>query len=52
VGAGLVGRLVVKKLGGFTGDVLGAVEQVAEILVLVLAAGAASGGWDPWWLPG
>jgi adenosylcobinamide-GDP ribazoletransferase len=52
LGAGLVGRLAVKKLGGFTGDVLGAVEQVAEILVLVLAASAASGGWDPWWLPG
>jgi adenosylcobinamide-GDP ribazoletransferase len=54
VGAGLMGWLAGRKLGGFTGDVLGAAEQVAEILVLLLAAGAASGGWlsAPWWRPG
>jgi adenosylcobinamide-GDP ribazoletransferase len=33
--------LAVRKVGGLTGDVLGAVEQVAECLVLVVAAGLA-----------
>ena len=31
----LVGKLANKKFGGYTGDVLGAVEQVAEMAILV-----------------
>jgi adenosylcobinamide-GDP ribazoletransferase len=33
-------RLSMKALGGHTGDVLGAIEQVGEVLVLLVAAGA------------
>jgi adenosylcobinamide-GDP ribazoletransferase len=51
LGAAAVARLAMRKLGGVTGDVLGAAEQAAEILVLLLAAMAASGSWPgiPWW---
>jgi adenosylcobinamide-GDP ribazoletransferase len=42
VAAGVVGWLAVRKLGGITGDVLGAVEQVAECLVLVVVTGLAT----------
>jgi adenosylcobinamide-GDP ribazoletransferase len=31
-----------RKVGGLTGDVLGAIEQVAECLVLVTVTGLAS----------
>ena len=31
-----------RKIGGITGDVLGAVEQVAECLVLVVVTGLAA----------
>jgi adenosylcobinamide-GDP ribazoletransferase len=40
-GAAAVAWLAVRKIGGSTGDVLGAVEQVAECLVLVVAVGLA-----------
>ncbi len=38
--AGLIGmaRLTLKKIGGQTGDVLGAVEQMGEVLILLTAA--------------
>jgi adenosylcobinamide-GDP ribazoletransferase len=43
-----VGALAVRKIGGVTGDVLGAVEQVAECLVLVVVTGLAARH-APWW---
>ena len=50
-GAGVVGGLARRKIGGISGDVLGAAQQVAEIALLCLAAAAASHGWAalPWW---
>ena len=41
------GRLAESKIGGITGDVLGAAQQLCEIGVLLLAF--AAGGADPWW---
>ncbi len=38
VGAAVVARLSIAQIGGQTGDVLGAVEQVGEILILLVAA--------------
>lgn len=51
LGAVVVGGLAVRKLGGISGDVLGATQQVAEGLVLLLAAAVATNGWAPlaWW---
>ena len=43
----VIGRLALAKIGGFTGDVLGAVEQLSEIAVLLLIAGALPH--VPWW---
>jgi adenosylcobinamide-GDP ribazoletransferase len=40
--AGVVVALAVRKLGGITGDVLGAVEQVAECAALVVVSGLAT----------
>ena len=37
-GTGFVGRLAARRIGGVTGDVLGAAEQVGETLVLILCA--------------
>lgn len=34
----IIGRLCITQIGGQTGDVLGAVEQVSEILILLVAA--------------
>lgn len=48
VGTALTVALAVRKIGGLAGDVLGAVEQVVECLVLVVAAGLAARG-TPWW---
>ncbi len=42
VGTGAVVVLAVRKIGGLAGDVLGAVEQVVECLVLVVASGLAA----------
>lgn len=42
-------RLATRRIGGMTGDVLGACEQVAELLVLATVATAAWQGWSPWW---
>ncbi len=45
-----VGALAVRKIGGVTGDVLGAVEQVTECLVLVVVTALASRH-PLWWRP-
>jgi adenosylcobinamide-GDP ribazoletransferase len=37
IGAAVVARLSIAQIGGQTGDVLGAVEQVSEILILLVA---------------
>jgi adenosylcobinamide-GDP ribazoletransferase len=42
--AALLGRLAVRRIGGVTGDVLGAVQQLAEMLVLLAAAAAVTTG--------
>lgn len=49
-GAAGVGVVVARRIGGLTGDVLGAAQHVAEVAVLLLAAGVA-GVWEPpgWW---
>lgn len=43
-----MGWLAVRKIGGVTGDVLGAIEQLAECLVLVTVTGLAARH-TPWW---
>ena len=53
LGAALVGTttvvvLAVRKIGGLAGDVLGAIEQVVECLVLVVASGLAARH-SVWW---
>ena len=45
----VVRRVAVSRIGGVTGDILGACEQLTEIVTLVLIAGAAWRGWSPWW---
>jgi adenosylcobinamide-GDP ribazoletransferase len=42
LGAALTGLLARRKIGGISGDVLGAAEQVAECLVLIVAVGLAA----------
>jgi len=42
-------RTSLRRLGGVTGDILGACEQVSEILVLTVVAAAGWRGWAPWW---
>lgn len=51
LGAGAVGVLSARRIGGITGDVLGASQQVGEVLVLLLGAAAVVGGWPSpaWW---
>lgn len=46
-----VGVLAKRRIGGLTGDILGAAEQAAEVLVLLVASAAATNGWAPvaWW---
>jgi adenosylcobinamide-GDP ribazoletransferase len=50
-GTALVGLLARRRISGFTGDVLGAAEQVVEVLLLVLGASLASSGLieTVWW---
>jgi adenosylcobinamide-GDP ribazoletransferase len=50
-GAAGVTALAFRRFGGITGDVLGAVQQVSEVMVLVLASVVAANGWwpPPWW---
>jgi adenosylcobinamide-GDP ribazoletransferase len=42
--AALLGRLALRRIGGVTGDVLGAVQQLGEILVLLAATAAVTAG--------
>jgi len=50
LGAAGVGWFSRRRIGGVTGDVLGAAQQVAEVLVLIVAAAvAASGASLAWW---
>jgi adenosylcobinamide-GDP ribazoletransferase len=51
IGAAVVGSLARSQISGFTGDVLGAAQQVGEISLLVLGAAlAGSGALEPlWW---
>lgn len=46
-----VGRIARRKIGGATGDVLGAAEQIVEAGVLLLGAAVATQQWSglPWW---
>ena len=44
VAAALLGRLAVRRLGGVTGDVLGAIQQAGEVLVLLAAVAAVTAG--------
>ncbi|MGD9705037.1 MAG: adenosylcobinamide-GDP ribazoletransferase [Acidimicrobiia bacterium] len=41
--------LAQRKIGGMSGDVLGAIEQVGECAVLVVVAGVVHAGHLPWW---
>ena len=50
VAAVAVGALAMRKIGGITGDVLGAVEQVTECLVLVVVTALAPRH-PLWWRP-
>src|SRR5439155_10372776 len=45
IGVGAVGRVGIRRIGGVTGDVLGAAEQVAEALVLLLGATVVAQRW-------
>jgi adenosylcobinamide-GDP ribazoletransferase len=46
-----VGRLAVHRIGGITGDISGAAQQTAEVLLLLFGAAAVAGGWPSpaWW---
>jgi adenosylcobinamide-GDP ribazoletransferase len=47
IAAFALGRLAVRRIGGVTGDVLGAVQQLGEILVLLAAVAATqTGRWE------
>ncbi|HJR45903.1 MAG TPA: adenosylcobinamide-GDP ribazoletransferase [Actinomycetota bacterium] len=49
--AAVVVRYARRRIGGTTGDVLGAVEQIAEIATLLVAVAVVHNGWGelPWW---
>jgi adenosylcobinamide-GDP ribazoletransferase len=51
IGAVIMGRLAQNRIEGFTGDVLGAVEQIDEVLLLLMGAALASTGvvTGAWW---
>jgi adenosylcobinamide-GDP ribazoletransferase len=43
--AAVLGRLAVRRIGGVSGDVLGAIQQLGEMLVLLVAVAAVTTGW-------
>lgn len=43
-------RIATRRIGGITGDILGACEQLGEMGVLAVVAAATWRGWDPWWV--
>jgi adenosylcobinamide-GDP ribazoletransferase len=47
----MVQRLARKRIGGVTGDLMGAAQQAGEIVVLLIGAAAVGRGWlsVPWW---
>jgi len=47
VGGWLVRRLALRSIGGVTGDVLGATQQVTEVAILFVAAALVTTGWGP-----
>jgi adenosylcobinamide-GDP ribazoletransferase len=49
--ASVMGSAGARRIGGITGDVLGAAEQLAEIAVFLLGAVVVAQGWAglPWW---
>jgi adenosylcobinamide-GDP ribazoletransferase len=52
VAIGTIGLLSIRKIGGVTGDVAGAAEQLSEMAVLVVAAAVVSNGAHSpalWW---
>jgi adenosylcobinamide-GDP ribazoletransferase len=51
LGAGVAGVVAVRRIGGITGDALGAAEQLAETLVLLFGAAVVAhhGAGLPWW---
>ena len=46
-----VGRLAWRRIGGVTGDVLGAAQQLGELVVLLICVSVIAHGWlhIPWW---
>jgi len=52
IGAVTMRRLARDRIGGFTGDVLGAVEQIDEVILLLMGAALASTGvvTGVWWV--
>lgn len=51
IAAMAIGILARRRIGGLTGDILGAAEQAAEVLVLLMASAVATNGWASvaWW---
>ena len=49
----LLARWSIAKIGGLTGDVLGAAQQLVEVTVLLGASAVVTNGWGtlPWWRP-
>lgn len=47
----MVGLVAVRRIGGITGDMLGAAQQASEILVMLLGAAAVASDWPSpaWW---
>lgn len=49
--SGMLAAIAMRRVGGVTGDILGAAEQGAEVAVLLVAVALAHHGWAPapWW---
>lgn len=50
IGLLLLRRASIRRFGGITGDLLGACEQISELLALAVVAAMAWQGWQPWWV--